>query len=155
MRALLLPVFAVLVSASSASHAVYRCDADGKTSYSDQPCAGSRKLDIANPPPDVASNARRIEKEVAAGKKQLQALEAEREKSEAAAGKKRERAARQQAVLDRRCASLERRQRAASDGAAAVAGKAADKARIKAQRAAQAYEQECGAQKRIRPMQAS
>lgn len=155
MRIFILSLTAVLMAASGSSHAVYRCNADGKISYNDQPCDGGRKLDIADAPPDAASNAQRIEKELAAGKKQLKQLEAERQKSEAAAAKERQRAARQQAAFDRRCERLERRQRWTSDEAAAAAGKAADKARKKAQRAAEVYEQECAAAKRIRPMQAS
>jgi len=155
MRTLLFSLTALLLCASGSAHAVYRCDTDGKTSYSDQPCANARKLDITAPPPDAASNARRIEKEIADGKKQLHKLEADRQKQDADAGRQRHRAARQQAALDKRCSSLERRQRLANEDAAAASGKAFDKARKKAGRANEAYEQECGAAKRARPMQAS
>lgn len=155
MRHLLFSLTALLLATSGSSHAVYRCEVNGSTSYSDQPCAGARKLDIPATPPDAASNARRIEKDLARSKKQLRQLEAEREKHEVEARKKRQSATRQQAVFDRRCASLERRQRWTSDEAAATAGKAYDKARKKAHRAAELYEGECGAGKRIRPLQAS
>ncbi|WP_151634210.1 DUF4124 domain-containing protein [Noviherbaspirillum aerium] len=155
MRYLFFALTAALLTFSGASHAVYRCDVDGKTSYSDQPCASGRKLDIADAPPDAASNARRIEKGLAASKKELRQLEAQRRKHEAEASRKRQRAERKQAAMDRRCDSLERRQRWARDDAAAATGKASDKARKKAQRATEVYEGECGAGKRVRPLQSS
>jgi len=138
---------AALCLISGSAFAIYRCDIAGAVSYSDAPCPGGRELDIQQPS-DRPAAAKRL----AEDKKTVRRAEAEHSKAEAAEAKARQRAAKRRLAMDRKCDALERKQRWAKEDQKAASAKAMDKARQKANRAAERYEAECGNGQRLPPM---
>ncbi|RJF98879.1 DUF4124 domain-containing protein [Noviherbaspirillum saxi] len=135
---------ALFLCLSNPALAVYRCEADGKVSYSDIACPSARQLDIkassAGPTPTD-------KKRLAEEKKFVERAEKARHKEEAAEEKARQRAARQRLAQDKKCDALARRQRWASEDVSAATQKSAEKARRKASRVNEQYEAECGARR--------
>lgn len=140
MRALRFLVIAGFVAASGTAQAVYKCESDGKVSYSDTPCAGGKKLDVADAPATEAADARR---RAAQEKRELARLEEARRKQQLQDERDRKKAAHARTSLERKCASLERRRKWAAEDAASAAGKSADKAKRKARRAEETFDAEC------------
>ncbi len=131
----------LLLSFSAPALAVYKCESGGKVSYSDTPCPDGKEIVVE---PVQASEASRAAKQLTREKKQLKRLESERHRDEAKVHSARQRAAKRQAALHKKCTSLARRERWAREDAAAATGKAANRAKLKARRAAERYEEECG-----------
>lgn len=130
----------LLLSASALpAWAAFKCDEGGATVYSDVPCPGAEpfKLDKSGRPPSDA--AKQLEKD----KKELREMQRSRRRQEARLDKEQQRAARSAAVVERRCVRLARELRWAEQDAAAAAGKRAARARLKARRAAEAYQETC------------
>jgi hypothetical protein len=139
LRALL---SALLVSLSMPAFAIYKCEVDGKIAYSDAPCAGGQTIDVGN---TASGNAAQSRHELVQQKAELKRLESARHKQENQQAKLRRTAARTDAAKQKKCASLARRKKWADEDAAMAAGKPAEKARRKARRAQEAYQDECGA----------
>jgi hypothetical protein len=131
----------VLCLISGSSFAIYRCDTEGRVSYSDTACPGGKELDIKSSETDNAPDARR---QLANDRKILQRAEARQDKVEAAESRARQRAARKRSAADKKCEALERKQRWANEDQKAASAKAVEKARRKASRASERYEAECG-----------
>lgn len=119
--------------------AAFKCGGANTTVYSDVPCPDAEHLKLEKsrkPPPDAD---KRLEQD----KKELRQMQRSRRHREARLDKEQQRAARAAAVVERRCVRLARELRWAEQDAAAAAGKRATRARLKAQRAAEAYQETC------------
>lgn len=128
------------LSWSVPSFAIYKCEADGKVSYSDEECTGGKTLDISNATPaDAAESQQRLDRE----KRLLSRLENERQKQDARVEKERLRTAKANADQQKKCATLARRQKWADEDAALATGKSGEKARQRARRAAEQYDEAC------------
>ncbi|MGH8808352.1 MAG: DUF4124 domain-containing protein, partial [Noviherbaspirillum sp.] len=118
-------LLSLILCASAPAFAIYKCEAGGKVTYSDTPCAGGKVLDIDNAAPADAAQAGKL---AAQDKNTLKRLEDERRKQEAQEEKAQQRAARADAARRQKCASLERRQWWADEYVAYATGKYADRA---------------------------
>lgn len=132
----------LLVSLSAPALAVFKCKSANGVVYRDQECPGGTALPIDSNP-DMAEAAKAAQ-QTSQEKKQLQRLENERRRREAQEEKERQRAAHAYAVKQKRCATLARRKQWAEEDAAAATGKSIEKAKVKARRVTQVYEDECG-----------
>ena len=135
-------LIAVLVSLSAPALAAYKCTAGGKTTYSDAPCAGGKVIDISDPA--SPSEAVRIQQQTAQENKQVKQLESARHKREAIEEREQQRVARAYAVKKIKCASLAQRQRWSHEDADKAVGKTAAKFKLKARRADDKFQLECG-----------
>lgn len=131
----------LMLSWSASSFAIYKCDAGGKTIYSDTACPNGKALDIDAGVPAGAAEARRQAREE---RYALDRIERARSKQEAKEEWERKHAAKAAAAREKKCAGLARKQKWAEEDAAAATGKSADAARRKAHQKAEEYETECG-----------
>jgi hypothetical protein len=130
----------LLISFSTPALAIYKCKSGDRIVYSDQPCADGEVLSITAPTPGETAKAMQ---RTAEEQKRLKRLENEHRKQEAREEKERQRAAHTYAARQKRCTSLARRMQWANQDAAAATGKANERAKLKAQRVAQQFEDEC------------
>lgn len=142
MKAILRSVFLCMLMLSSApALAIYKCESQGKTAYSDAPCPGGTMLDLSTvPPADATAAKRQVAEEKAAVKK----IEHERRKREAREEKERQRAAHENASRQKRCGLLAKRKKWVDEDVAEATGKSVEKLRRKAQRVNEQLEAECG-----------
>ncbi|GIZ52389.1 DUF4124 domain-containing protein [Noviherbaspirillum aridicola] len=119
--------------------AAFKCDEGGVTVYSDTPCPGAAPLRLEKGKAPPADADKRLEQD----KKAVREMQRNRRRHEARLDKEQQRAARAAAVRERRCVRLARELRWAEQDAAAAAGKRAPRARQKAQRAAETYQETC------------
>ncbi|MES2538427.1 MAG: DUF4124 domain-containing protein [Pseudomonadota bacterium] len=139
MQRLLL--LSLLIAFSPPALAVYKCEADGKVGYGDTPCPGGKTLDLRE---TVSSTPAAAAKQpVSRDKAELKRIDNERRRHEAREEQERKTAARILYARQKKCSSLALRTKAAGDHAALAAGKSADKSRLKARRAARAFDAEC------------
>ena len=135
-------LIAVLVSLSAPALAVYKCETGDKTTYSETPCPGAKEIDISDPA--SPSEAARIRQQTEQENKKIKELESARHKREAKEEKEQQRAARANAAAKKKCAALEQRRNWSHEDAAKASGKAAEKAKLKARRADEKLQLECG-----------
>ncbi|WP_156396493.1 DUF4124 domain-containing protein [Noviherbaspirillum sp. Root189] len=135
---------ASLLCISMPAYAIYRCEASGKISYSDMPCPGARQLEIRDSQIDSPASG---EKQHIENKKALEKVENARHRETKTQYKAQQRAAKQRAALDKKCATLSRRQQYASDDVRTAPQKSVEKARRKASRITEQYEAECKARR--------
>lgn len=136
-------IFGVTLAISAPAFAIYKCKSqvDGATAYSDQPCEGATALQVPNAPAaDSKDRARHATQEM----NTLKRLERERHKREAADARERRSGARSGSAQRKKCASFARRQKQADEKVASSAGKANDKAKLKARQLRDDYEAACG-----------
>lgn len=143
MRRILL--IGVLLCISGPTFAIYKCESGGKITYSDTACPDGKTIDVDSTEPADAAQAR---KRAAAEKKQLNRVETERRKLDVKEEREQRRAARANATQQKQCARLARRQQLANEDARSATGKTAARAKTKARRATEQYEEECGGQNR-------
>ncbi|WP_019141422.1 DUF4124 domain-containing protein [Noviherbaspirillum massiliense] len=130
-----------LLCLSAPAMAVYKCEAGGKVTYSDKPCAGGRQIDLG---PGVSpSDTTQANSQLAQEKAKLAQLESERHKREAKEEKEQQKLARVARAKQNRCMAMARRRNAADEDAAAATGKAHDKAMRRLRRIVEEYEAEC------------
>jgi hypothetical protein len=129
-----------LLSPTLPALAVYKCEANGKVTYTDAPCLSAQVLDIERHPPAAAAQAI---KQAAQEKDTLKQLESDRRRQEAQEEKLQRRASKSQAAARKKCANLARRKKWADEDTVAATGKAVEKARRKARRLAEQHEDEC------------
>ncbi len=134
----------LLAAACSPALAIYKCEADGRTAYSDTPCPGGQVLGIA--PAPSAADLVRSEKQAARDRARIKQSENEKRKLEAQEEKERQRAAHVAAAHRKRCSLLERRKSYAEEDAASAKGKSVARAKLRARRVEEKFEEECGAQ---------
>jgi len=139
LRALL---SALLLSLAIPAFAVYKCAAEGKVSYSDAPCAGGRTIDVDAAP--TAGSTAQSRNQLEQQKAELKRLENARYREESHQAELRKAAARASAAREKKCTTLARRKKWASEDAAMAVGKSAEKARRKARRAEETWQDECG-----------
>lgn len=131
----------LLLAAASPAMAVYRCDADGKISYTDAPCAGGERIQVEVTSAKATEAAQR---RVTNEKNQLAEIERAAAKLATENAKAQRRAARANAAERKRCDKLALRSKWTEEEASVAKGKSLEKALRKAQRAQEQYERECG-----------
>lgn len=138
----IIPVVACALWQAVAAQTVYKCSADGKVSYGDQPCTRGPTVELAVPPAPPAAPAlerSRRERETLA---RIEKLRLERDlRAEREAARERRSAAAQ----GRKCARLRLHRKWADEDLARAAGVRTEAARRKAQRQAEALAVECPA----------
>jgi hypothetical protein len=141
MRHLL--IISAFISLAAPAHAIYKCESNGRTTYSDETCASKAvKLEVhSGSAPADAEHARRT---AAREKAELRRIEGEREKREAREEKERQKLARAETVKRKKCAALALQKKWGEEDAAAASGKSAERAKRNAQRKAEKFEMECG-----------
>lgn len=137
-RQILLPALLLIFAAPAL--AVYKCESNGKASYSDVPCPGGRVIDLGVAPPDDVAAARHG---LAREKAEADRLEKARHAREAKEEKAKKRIARAQAIKQKKCATLALHKKWADEDARAATGKSVLKIRRKARHADERYQQEC------------
>jgi hypothetical protein len=143
--------FAVTFTTSAHAQAVYKCKVDGKTSYSDRPCAQGASHALP-PPPAGISAADTMGPQGGDARTLLQlekmriGLEKERSRSQAREERDRARSARAAQARAQKCDKLRLRHKwAEEDLAHTVHGPAHDSARTKLRRQAETLAVECPA----------
>lgn len=139
-------LLALLVSFSAPALAIYKCESNGKITYSDEPCRGGKVLDLQEPVTGKipAADAAHARQEIAREKKEVQRLEKERHKSEGQDEKLQHKIAAVQFSKQKKCTSLDMRKKWSEEDAATAHGKSVEKAKRRARRQAEKYEIECG-----------
>jgi hypothetical protein len=135
-----------LLLCSLPAWAVYKCDSDGKVTYSDAACANGKTVAIddargvKSPVPATSAKDKavqqRLDKSRAAEDKQLNRQREKQERAEARAKLVAEK-------QKRKCAQLAQRKSWAEEDLRNAPAKAMEKARRKSQRAAENYRAEC------------
>lgn len=123
--------------------AIYKCETGGAVSYSDAPCRSGKSSTImtgsmGNGMVSVPADSRLEEQ-----KAELQRLQDARQRREAQDEKAAQKIIRAHAAKQRKCAKLRLQQKWREEDAAMAAGKASERARLKARRMAEALELEC------------
>lgn len=139
---LLLAFFSLSASATT----IYKCEAEGKTTYSEMSCTGGKPVEIRRAPAsaDVAQAKRQAEKEKKIEKK-LEKQQLKREvKEEKARQKEARRLEKAASAKQKKCHQLALRKKWAEEDAAKAGLKSAEKARAHASRAAERFSVECG-----------
>lgn len=140
MRTVLL--IALLMSCSAPALALYKCESDGKITYSDLPCTKGKTLDTLDA--SAAAGPSDSQQRLATDKAEALRLEQARHKREDKEERAQQQAARAAASRHKKCQTLALHQRWALEDARLAAGKSADKARIKSRRSAEKYALNCG-----------
>lgn len=134
-------VLCVLAQAATAQ-TVYKCSLGGKVSYGEQPCADGKATALAVPPAPDSSGAAEILKQE---KARLLAFQKERGANEAREERDAQRAARAAATQREKCERLRLTARWALEDLAGAGREAAEAARLKAKRQAEALAVQCPA----------
>ncbi|HWT71732.1 MAG TPA: DUF4124 domain-containing protein [Oxalicibacterium sp.] len=134
-----------LLALSTPAWAVYKCEAAGKTVYSDTPCrdigAHEQEIRLAPAAGDPQDAQQRLQQE----KKELQRLENARARQEAADDRARQRARKAQQARNKKCKELALRVKWAREDADSAAGRARDKAQRSLRRAEEKQRLSCDA----------
>ncbi|MFT5531997.1 MAG: hypothetical protein ACI8WM_000204 [Burkholderiaceae bacterium] len=137
----------LMLATCMSAHAVFRCDAQGKVTYSDVACEGGIAVPASDLRAQATMNAERDDamRRAAAEKVQLQRLEVTRSKAEHAERKERLHASAVASARRRKCETLDQRRKWADEDAATATGRHAEKALRKARRIAEQYVLDCKA----------
>lgn len=139
LRILLTPL---LLAACAPALAVYKCESGGKLTYSDTPCPdGKGRIMSEAIQPQGAID---VSSRVLRNKAEADRLERERHQREAHEEKERQQAARVATRNKKKCDALALRKKWSDEDAVNATGKPAEKSRLKARRAAEKYNLECG-----------
>jgi len=130
-----------LVQAAGAQ-TIYKCTADGKVSYGEQPCAAGKTTALAVPP---APSGKEAAEALARDKARLAALQKERAAISTREERERERSARAAAATRQKCERLRLQVKWAEEDAARAGKQAATAARLKSRRQAEALAVQCPA----------
>lgn len=143
LAASLLTVLAAALLPCSASHAqtVHKCTVDGKVTYTEQPCQAGSASVIAVPEapaanPDAAADLKRMRKEA-------NTLERERHRREALDERAQQQAARAAQARNKQCAKLRLEKKWADDDVRGALVHNLERAKTRAQRAADRLALEC------------
>jgi len=140
----IIPVLAACALSYPAAAQVYKCNVGGKVAYGDRPCASGETIELKVPaaPSNAPAEARD------AGRRSrvaLQENENRRRASEERAERELARERRAAAAQRRKCDRLRLQRKWADEDLARATGAAAEAARIKARRQAEALAVECPA----------
>jgi hypothetical protein len=132
---------AVLPCAASHAQTVHKCTVDGKVTYTEQPCQAGTAAVIAVPEapaanPEAAAELKRMRKEA-------NTLERERHKREALDDRAQQQAARAAQARNKQCAKLRLEKKWADDDVRGALVHNLDRAKTRAQRAADRLALEC------------
>lgn len=133
----------LLTSISLPAFAAYKCESNGKVTYSDTPCLGGKQSELAGNAAVSEQEAAHARQEAKREKAELKQLEKDRHKQEAVEEKQAKFAARDAARKNNKCALLAQRVKWSEEDASHAAGKFAEKAKRKARRTAESYELQC------------
>ena len=123
---------AAAAAAEGGAQTVHKCTQDGKVTYTEQPCAGGTVIAVPEgPAPDKSAAA-----ELARARKQADALEKDRHKRQAADSREDAAASRAAAAHHRKCEKLRLDKKWADEDLRRAQPQHEERARIKAQRAA-------------------
>lgn len=140
----------VLFACPLSALAAYKCETvqPGSrarvVSYGDTPCRDGQSTTVETDFNTAAPQAESADPRLAQQKAELHRLERLRHRREARDELKAQKIARIHAARQQKCARLAQRQKWREEDAFMAAGKAADRARLKARRSAEAYRLECG-----------
>ena len=133
-------------SQALAAQPVYKCSADGKTSYSDRPCAHGRSAILPPPAAGVApEGAETVATRDSRTLLELEKMRIAREERALREQREQERASRTAGLQRKKCARLRLRHKWAEEDVAKSHGKARTRAQTKARRAAETLAVECPA----------
>lgn len=138
----LLPLLLLALVLPAGAQTLHKCTLDGKVSYSQQPCekgVASTVAVPAAPPPDPAAAA-----DLKRQEREAEKLAAARRKREAREEREEMAAARAVAVHNKKCKKLQLQQKWAEEDARGATLQNTERARIKAKRAAEMVQLECG-----------
>ncbi|HEY0843968.1 MAG TPA: DUF4124 domain-containing protein [Noviherbaspirillum sp.] len=141
MKAVSVVVLGLAFGISAPALAIYKCESEGRTTYSDIPCPGGKSLEV---PITAASDSDAAGRAAAREKKALASLEKERHRREAVEARELKTANRAAAARRKKCDNLARRQKRADDAVRTSVGKANERAKLNARRVAEDYEAACG-----------
>ncbi len=136
-----LSLLLMLACASGQAQTINKCTVDGKVTYTEQPCqAGAAAViavpDAPPPRPQAAADLQRMQK-------QADTLQRERHRREARDDQAQQQAARDARQRNRQCAKLRMEKKWADDDARGAPVQHVERARVKAQRAADRLALEC------------
>jgi len=138
----LLPLLLLVTSLPAGAQTLHKCTVDGKISYSQQPCEKGIASTVpvpAVPPADPAAAAELKRQEREADK-----LATQRRKKEAREEREDLAAARAVATHNKKCKKLQMQQKWAEEDARGATLQNTERARLKAKRAADMTQLECG-----------
>jgi len=138
----LLPLLLLAMALPAEAQALHKCTIDGKVSYSQQPClkgvASVIDVPVAPAPdPAAAADLKRQEREAEKLANQRRKREAREERESLAE-------ARAVASHNRKCKKLQMQQKWADEDARGATLQNTERAKVKAKRAADMYQLECG-----------
>lgn len=138
----LLPLLLIAMVLPAGAQALHKCIVDGKVSYSQQPCEKGVASTIAvpsapAPDPAAAANIKRQER-------QAEKMASERRKREAREERESLAEARAVASHNKKCKKLQMQQKWAEEDARGATLQNSERAKVKAKRAADMYQLECG-----------
>jgi hypothetical protein len=143
LQTLLASFIAAALLASAPAMAIYKCEAGGKTTYSDKPCPAGAKGSALDLPAANESAANAETAKVRAQKSELKRIDDEKRREEAVAEKTRAQALRAREREQKRCMALAQRRKWAEEDVASANQKTSDNAKKKARRLAERYDAEC------------
>ena len=141
----LAPALALLLAlcaaaGNGAAQTVHKCTVDGKVTYTEQPCPGGTVIAVADAPaPDKSAAA-----ELKRAKQQADKLEKDRHKRDAADQREDAAASRAAAARHQKCEKLRLDKKWADEDLRRAQPQHEERARIKAQRAADKLNSSCG-----------
>lgn len=138
----LLPLLLLAMALPAGAQALHKCTIDGKVSYSQQPCSKgvASVIDVPvapAPDPAAAADLKRQEREAEKLANQRRKREAREERESLAE-------ARAVASHNRKCKKLQMQQKWADEDARGATLQNTERAKVKAKRAADMYQLECG-----------
>jgi hypothetical protein len=140
-----LPLLAAFLSTNALADPVYKCTQDGKTSYSDRPCAQGKSVELPPPVGIRPDGAESVATRDARTLLELEKMRIVREQEQARIDKANAHQARTAATHRKQCARLTLRRRWAEEDAARLTGRAKVAAQRRAKRATEALAVECPA----------
>lgn len=137
--------FLVLVTAASATHAMYRCQDGSSVTYTDSPCASGTSSDIRDKVKDqvLPADANEARQRLARQQQFLGQASAEQLKEQQSAERLQKKEALARAARDRRCADLALRRKWAQEDAELATMRTKAAAQRKAVRAGERYDISC------------
>jgi hypothetical protein len=141
----LFPLLAAFLLTNALAEPVYKCTQDGKTSYSDRPCAHGKSVELPAPAGIRPEGAESVTTRDARTLLELEKLRIAREKEQERIDKADARQARVAATHRKQCARLNLRRRWAEEDVARLTGRAKVAAQRRAKRATEALAVECPA----------
>ena len=140
-----LPLLAACLLTNALADPVYKCTQDGKTSYSDRPCAHGKSVELPPPVGIRPEGAESVATQDARTLLELEKLRIAREKEQERIDKADARQARAAATHRKQCARLNLRKRWAQEDVGRLTGRAKVAAQRRAKRATEALAVECPA----------